>query len=285
MEEAAGNPKLEELKKLADTLPKAVKANASALVELMGQKIEGIGDQAVEWRPPTARVVQPSSDRSKLPKGTPIGAIMLGEHVAEQPIKVVPIRMWDSRQMWSPDKDEARLLCSSPDGVLGYIGKYCKECEFAKFDKETNRSACNKTKTVLAITADLSKVFVVNFTKTNYANGREWADLMKKALVAPFKRQYSLKTETNAKFKNVESLKVETNNESTPTEHLPFLDVLFAKIGEDRDAYRKKFYEIVTARKQDQNLLTDSSSGQESLPAPEAVPSSEQATMAKKYSL
>jgi hypothetical protein len=216
MEEAAGNPKLEELKKLADTLPKEVKGNAAALINLMGQKIEGIGDQAIEYRPPMLRVVQPSSDRSKLPKGTPIGALLMGEAVAPQPLEVIPIRMWDSRQMWSPDKDEGRLLCSSPDGVLGYIGKNCKECEFARFDKEANRSACNKVKTVLAITADLSNVFIVNFTKTNYANGREWGDLMKKALVAPFKRVYSLKTETNSKFKNVESLKVETVNKKYP---------------------------------------------------------------------
>lgn len=277
--------KLEALKKLAENLPKEVKGNASSLVDRMGTKIEGIGDNPIEWRPENLRVVQPSSDRSKLPKGTPIGAIMLGEKVADQPLKSIPIRVWNSRQMWSPDKDENRLICFSPDGLVGSKYGLCKDCQYGKFDEEAGRSACNKGKTFLSVTSDLSTVFSTTFTKTNYQNGNQWAQMMTKARVAPYKRVYELKTKTSEKYKNVEALLVDTQNESTPVEQIPFLEALFEKFDEDRKAYLKKFEETVRSRQENVPLLQDSSTQKEEVVTQEALPTPEQSSMAKKYEL
>jgi hypothetical protein len=279
--------KLEALKQLAETLPKEVQANALGLVERMGTKIEGIGDNPIEWRPENLRVVQPSSDRSKLPKGSQIGSILLGEKQATQPLKNIPIRIWNSRQMWSPDKDENKLLCFSPDGNIGYKYGLCKDCQYGKFDEEAGKSACNKGKTILGITEDLTTIFTATFSKTNYQNGLQWEKLMKKAGVATFKRVYELRTETSKKYKNVESLLVETQNQNTPAEHLAFLESLFNKFNEDRKIYLQKFEETVRLKREDVALLVDhskSTDGNE-LPATQALPTPEQATMAKKYEL
>jgi hypothetical protein len=236
---------LEKLQELAAKLPKEVKDNAAKLVQRMGEKIEGIGDRPIEWKPENLRVVQAMSDRSKLPKAAQIGSIIIGENVVEMPFEHIPLRMWDMRQYWSPDKDEAKMLCSSPDAKLGYIGKECRQCEYGQFNTETNRSECNKGKTVVCIAANLSVIFLVTFTKTNYKNGMDYATLMRKAGVAPYKRLYQLKTQPNQKHKNVESLVATTENKSTPEAYIAFLEELFTRVGQDREVHLKKFYEIV----------------------------------------
>jgi hypothetical protein len=166
---------------------------------------------------------------------------------------------------------------------MGSVHGLCKSCEYGKFDEEARRSACNKSKTAMVITDDLSEVFQINFTKTNYKNGLDWTTLMRKAQVVPFKRVYELKSKTNEKFKQVESLFVETKNENTPEEVLPFLEALFNKFGEDREIFKKKFYENVeTRRANTPPALEDNSQNVPVLPAPATA---EQGSMAKKYSI
>jgi hypothetical protein len=281
--------KLVDLKNLAEKLPKGAKENAVALVERMGQKIEGIGDESKGWRAPSSRVVQPSSDRSKLPKNAGIGTILIDDRVEQQPLKTIPLRMWDSRQLWSPDKDDAKILCYSPNGKVGSKYGICASCQFGKFDVETNRSACNKGKTFINIKADLSDVFMTTFYKTNYKNGTSWSKLMTKAGVAPFKRVYEMKTETSKEYKNVESLLVnvpdKTSEAITPDEYIPFLEALFLKITEDREQHLKNFEEMVANKGSEVAMLEDKTVAGEDGVAIESLPTPEQSSMAKKYTL
>lgn len=235
-------------------LPKEVKDNALALVKKMDEKIEGIGDEAIDWRPDTLKIVQAVSDRSKLPKGSNIGDLILGENILGKPVNVIPLRVWDTRQYWSPDQTEAKLLCSSHDAVIGYIGQYCKTCQFAKYDEEAKKSPCNKSKTVLAITADLKQVFLMNFSKTNYANGLDWVSLMKKAGVGTYRRTYAVKSQTSQKYKNVESILVDPVG-TTPDGYYEFLDALFEKFSADRKIFLDAFHKSVLEKKQNQALL------------------------------
>ncbi len=281
--------KLQEIKKLTEQLPKGARENAAALVDRMAQKIEGIGDDAKEWRPPMSRVVQPSSDRSKLPKNAGIGTILVDDKIMEQPVKVIPLRVWDSRQLWSPDKDDAKVLCYSPNGKVGSKYGLCKDCQYGKFDVEANRSACNKGKTFMNISNDLSMIYVTQFYKTNYKNGNNWAKLMTKAGVAPYKRVYEMTTETSKEYKNVESLLVnvpeKAAEQSTPAEYLPFLEALFDKITEDREAYLSRFEEMVNSRPVEAAMLEDKSANGDDAVTVEALPSPNQTAMAKKYEL
>lgn len=247
---------LEKLAELAQTLPAAVKDNAINLVNKMGEVIEGFGDKPLEWRAETVKLVQGTSDRGKLPRGASIGSLVLGERILETPFKVIPIRTYMGRQYWDPNPDNAKMLCNSPDGLVGYQYGECRQCAFFDFDKENNRSQCNKTFSVLTAAADLSTVFVVNFAKTGYMIGKDWESTMKRAGVAPYKRIYALSSQTSTKAKNVELLKAEVlatdNKVEGPT--LDFVEELFRISGEDRKASLENFYTYVKARAQNTQL-------------------------------
>lgn len=251
---------LEKLTSLAADLPEPYKTTASALVVRMGEVLEGIGDNPVKWRAPTAKLIQAVSDRSKLPKGASIGSIVIGENVLDQPGAVIVLRSWNARQYWSPDQNEAKMICSSPDATLGYIGLKCNECPHSKFDEEAKKIDCNKIKVFMVIKADLSDIFLVQFSKTGFKIGTEWEQLMKKAGVAPYRRVYGLKSETSKQYKNVETLAIETfdtdEKKNTPTELIPFVTELFTQVGADRKEMVDQFHTIILSRKSDTNLLT-----------------------------
>lgn len=242
---------LDNLKKLANDLPESVKANALALIERMDAVVEGIGDDGITWRPNLLKLVQPTSDRGSLPKGTAIGDMVLGEEKQNQPLKFIPIRIWDARQYWDPDQTNTRMLCNSPDAKFGYIGRECKGCEFAAWDEVAKKSACSKIKSIIAIKSDFSDIFLANFAKTNYQAGMELEGLMKKASVSPYRRTYGLSSGTSTKVKNVEvyNVGILPKDESiTPDEVVPFLKELFDLIASDRKEMLDNFYTVVKAK-------------------------------------
>lgn len=248
--------RFKKLKELAAALPAEYKVNAEALLERMSEVVEGIGDDAQEWRPGLLRLIQGTTDRSGLPKGVGIGEFVLGDKKLEQPLEIFVLRMWDNRQYWDPDPTNSKMLCSSPDAKLGYIGKNCRECEHGKWNEETSRSECSKVKTIMAIRADLSDIFLTNFQKTSYAAGMELEGQMKKAGVATYKRGYALSSKTHQKQKNVETYAVEPlsgEKRVTPEALLPFLGELFAIVSGDRKAHLEKFYETIKLKVENQS--------------------------------
>jgi len=242
---------LETLAKLAKDLPAAYSKNAVALVTRMGEVIEGLSDKPMEWKPSTLKLVQATSDRTKLPRGASIGSMVLGESVLPTPVKLIPMRVYTTRQYWNPDQDSATMICSSPDGEVGYKHGKCKACPYSKFDEIEKKSQCNKTITVLSILEDMSAVFFTNFSKTNYSSGMDWQSLMKKAGVSPYKRIYEMTSGPSPKTKNVEMLKIEpaSVDNTTSDKLIPFLEELFRISGEDRKASLASYYEYIEARK------------------------------------
>jgi hypothetical protein len=243
---------LDSLKELAVNLPESHQANALALLERMEAVVEGIGDEPIKWRAALLKLIQATTDRSKLPKGTGAGDFMLGEDKVEQPLAIIPLTIWNGRQFWSPDQTEAKLLCSSPDAKVGYIGLDCAKCPHSQFNEETRKSECSKIKQMLVIKSDFSDIFSINFAKTNYAIGTEFETLMKKAGVAPYRRVYHLSSKTNAKYKNVESFVVEPapgNAKTVALELVDFLKELFEVIRTDRKEGLDKFYEYIEIRR------------------------------------
>lgn len=253
---------LSTLQQLADAISDpTIKENALTLVERMGEVIEGIGDRPIEYRPETLKLVQATSDRGKLPKGASIGSIVLGEDIMEAPFEVIPLRSYITRQMWDPNPDNAQMVCNSPDGKVGWRYGECYACPYSKFDTENNRSQCNKTLTVLCVAADLSKLFFVNFSKSNYAFGNEWLGLMKKAGVSPYKRRYELNSASSPKSKNVEILKAEPAKVSrVDGEVLTFVEELFKVSSDDRKKAIDGYYQMIENRKKrDEAALEDKS--------------------------
>jgi hypothetical protein len=241
----------EKLYELAEKLPESVRDNAVELLTRMNTTIEGIGDTDVEWYPPLLKVVQGMSDRNKLPKGAMIGDVIIGERKVEAPLKFIPIRVYESRQYWSPDQNEARMLCSSPDAQVGYLGFNCKSCPHSKYDEEAKKSDCSKLEVVMAMSEDLSELFVINFAKTNYTEGRDFKSKLRKAMVPPYKRVYGLRSESSKQYKNVESIKIdvlEKDHQATKEAVLPFLVELFNQIGADRKKMLDEFHAMVKER-------------------------------------
>jgi hypothetical protein len=244
---------LDSLKELAAKLPESHKQNALDLLERMESVVEGIGDEPIRWRAPMLRLLQATSDRSKLPKGVGAGDFMIGEEKVDQPLPLIILTIYNTRQYWSPDKDEAKMLCSSPDAKVGFIGLDCNKCPHGKFDEEARKSECGKVKQALAITADFKEIVVVNFSKTNYAIGTELEGFLKKAGVAPYRRIYNLSSKTNAKYKNVEQYVVEPATgaeKNVATELVDFLKELFEVVRDDRKESLEKFYEIIQVRRE-----------------------------------
>lgn len=256
---------LDSLIALAANLPKGYKENAETLLERMGTVVEGIGDEGIAWKPPILRLVQGTTDRSSIPRGTAIGDFVLGEERAERPLKFIPLLVWDGRQYWSPDQTENKMLCNSPDAKLGYIGNYCNQCPHSKWNEEENKSECSRIKQSLCITEDLSEVFLVNFAKTNYATGMDFVNLLKKAGVSPYRRVYELDSKTNSKNKNVENFAVKPSDEkATKAELLEFLAELFKIVQSDRKESLEGFYRVVLERKERAPQIAGPSGGADS---------------------
>lgn len=245
-----------KLNELAASLPDSVKENALTLVEMMSTVLTGVGDRDIAWRPSVLKLIQGSSDRSALPKGANIGSFVLGEDILDNPLRVIPIRSYTARQYWDPNPDNKQMLCSSPDGKLGFKYGDCRQCPHGKFDEEAKKSACNKVIQVLVITEDLSKLFLINFAKTNYTNGTAWEGLMKKAFVATYKRVYELTNETSKKAKNVEviSVGVPTGNR-VEAEKVAFLEELFHLVDTDRKESLVLFYDNAKNRENHAALM------------------------------
>lgn len=235
----------------AESLPSPFKENALALLQEINTPIEGIGDDPVPWKPGFLRLVQGTTDRGSLPKGTSIGDFVLGEKKLEQPLRFIPIRIWESRQYWDPDQTNNKMLCWSPDAKFGQIGRECRGCPHSEW-KEEGGSDCTKTKSVMAISSDLSAIFTVNFSKSNYKIGLELEGLMKRAAVAPYFRTYGLTSATSSTAKNVENYKIEVLEEKlrkTPEEIVPFLKELFTMVSSDRKDSVEAFYKIAFERR------------------------------------
>ena len=241
---------LDKLTELATKLPDNIRDNAIALVKRMGEVIEGFGDKPLEWRPEMLKLVQGTSDRGKLPKGANIGSFVLGEDILEQPYRVIPLRITTSRQYWNPDPDQAQMLCNSPDGIAGFQYGQCNVCPYKDFDKEANKSQCNKTLSIMCLSESFDRIFTVNFSKTNYMSGIDWQGIMKKAGVAPYKRVYTVSSQTSTKSKNVELIKAEVLNTGNRVEGatLAFVEELFRISGEDRKESLIKFHEYVSKK-------------------------------------
>lgn len=284
--------KTDSLIPLIENLPEDVRQNAVNLVTRMGEVIEGIGDKPVTWRADFLRLVQSTTDRSKLPKGTGAGDLVLGETRLEQPFPFIPIRIWEARQYWNPDQNETNLICSSPDAKVGYLGMDCRtECPYGKWDDVAKKTACNKLQSVIAITSDLSTIFTLNFGKTNYSVGMELKALMSKAGVAPYRRRYALGAKPNPKYKNIECFTVEPLGDKekvTPEEYLPFLTELFNLISSDREEQLVRFYDFIKTRKEGGGHVALGNNADAELVLIEGSPAAEDtgsADMASKYSL
>ncbi len=218
-----------------------LRTNAEALISKMDSAIEGIGDRDIKWRPSILKVVQKMTDLDNLPDGAKAGAMVLGDELLGKAYNVIPLRTWDSRLMWNPDEQISEIICQSPDAKNGYKYGECYKCPHSKFGE--GGSACNKQKNFIVVAADLSEVFTCTFAKSAFAMGKEWEGVMRKAKTHPYKRMYSLSTDSHPKYKQVKVLNAHVQSDALPEDVVTFLEVLFNNVSQDRAEAIERFYE------------------------------------------
>lgn len=230
------------------TLPEELQANATDLLDRMEATIEGIGDRERSWTPPFLKLIQPTT--GEIPEGAGLGSLCINTEVLTkkkgESVTLIPLRVWDSRQMWDEDPSNSQQLCNSPDAKQGYTYGKCWGCDFAKW-VEGKGSACRKSKSFLAITSDLSQVVQLQFSKAQYKYGTDWENMLKKAGVSIYRRAYDLSTEKNAK-NPAYHMKAEPSSEKPADKTLDFLKALFDIEGVKRKEMLERFYESVANR-------------------------------------
>lgn len=282
----------------AEKLPADLRTSATKMLEVMFSRIDGVDDEPRKWSAPYMKVVQGTTNRAKLPKGTPVGSLLIGDTVEGAPISVIPVMMFGTKAYWHPDQTQNTLICRSPNGELGSTGQECKTCMFAKFDKESgSKSACSSVHNVLVVKSDLSKIFYIQFAKTAYAEG----SALKKAMTSAggsYMRNYDLQSETHPKYQAVEIL---TAKPTTPTtqEVREFMSLLYAYVRNERIRYLAEYTNTTRDKAKEKGILFDgipysqleeertseSNSGTTSILTPENTEASTASKSKKTYSM
>lgn len=242
----------DELLAAAKALPKDKKEAASNLLTNMATKIEGIGDQAIEWRPSFLRLIQPTANN--IPDGAGIGSLVVGERVLtdskNKELSIIPLMTWDSREFWNEDPNVSQTVCSSPDAKFGNRFGKCWGCEHAVF-VDGQGSDCNKSKSFLAVLSDLSEVVILKFAKTQYKTGMEFFNMLKRAGVMPFKRTYNLTTGKGSKGAYY-NMSVQPSTDKPSAAEDAFLAELFSIVSSDRKESLERFYEYLNNKQSQQ---------------------------------
>jgi hypothetical protein len=178
-----------------------LRANALALLARMGEVIEGVGDKPIQWHPSMLKLVQATTNTDTLPSCKP-GDFVLSNEVLKT-MDVVPLRIWTTRDLWPEDLGSDRRLCESPDGITGWKYGDCRTCQFSQWNEENNKVPCTKSLKFLVIKADLSDIFLINFSKTGYRGGMNFEKLVKSTKTHIYRRSYTVEASRHPENKNV----------------------------------------------------------------------------------
>lgn len=180
---------------------KTLKANALALLDRMGEVIEGVGDKPIQWHPSMLKLVQSTTNTDTLPSCKP-GDFILNNAVHKS-LNIIPLRMWTVRDLWPEDLGNDRRICESPDGITGWKYGSCRECQFSQWVEETNKVPCTKSLRFLCIDTNLSNIFLINFSKTGYRGGMNFEKLVKSTKTHIYRRSYTIDATRHPENKNV----------------------------------------------------------------------------------
>lgn len=227
---------------------KTKQANALRLLQDMQTEIEGIGDRPVRWHPGFIRVVQATTDMSKVPDGATLGSLVW-DNKAQKELRIIPLISYENRAMWDPDPNKNQMLCSSPDAKVGTQYGECRKCPFQVFDTEKNRSACSKQVTFQVLAPDFSNVGQVQFQKTSFMNGKNWITALRTLRTYPYTHSFNLVTEKSTKVKNVNLLKHDNAERVTYGEgEQEFVAELYRFFHHGREDFLKAFHEAKAER-------------------------------------
>ena len=181
------------------SMPPAMQASVKALVDLANPVKPGMEEVTTVWSPARVLVHQPTSNDPKKPESSKLGNMYsTAGQLLESPLAFIPFYFHEENVNFEQGKKVP--VCSSPDGKVGGQYGICEDCLYLPFGKqnggrgEQKKTDCNAQLTVAMLSADLTQIYLCQFSKTSRSAG---AALMALAGKHPFcwKQSYLLSTE------------------------------------------------------------------------------------------
>ncbi len=194
-----------------DGLSVEAREKVQALIAEANPEKPGLEENDTPWSVTRLHICQPTSQSAARPATAQLGDIYsdVGT-IFKRPFEFIPLYFHQENVYFEPTPP-FDVVCRSPDAKLGSRpplldadGKVefgaCAGCKHLPFGKQLvpfedqQMTECQNQIVVLALSADLSGIFLVTFHKTSFSAGRE---LKKLAAKGPFvwKRSYLLDTE------------------------------------------------------------------------------------------
>lgn len=223
--------------------------NAEALIARMTSTSQGIGDEIRRWHPSNLRIVQATTDVDSIDGDVRPGDLVYGNVKAPKDARVFLLRAWDSRTMWNPDLNIKSIMCSSPDGKVGWRFGDCKSCENGKFQDGTP-SLCRQQKSFLAVTEDFSDIVVIHLSRTQLSIGRDLESKLRKMATLPYMRLFALQTKKSEKSKAISVLDPVRTDDYANDNAGQFLTALFDYFVAERRDELAYFYNKIKEYKE-----------------------------------
>jgi len=156
--------------------PAALQQVIMNLAALASAQKPGMEEVQTAWRIPRVNIVQPTSQSEAKPESAKNGDFYsTAGQILERPFGIIPVYFHEENINFPPNSKNP--VCSSPDAKLGSPFGECLKCPHLPFGKqnggrgEQNRTDCQNNISCIALAADLSQVYQIQFGKTSRKTG------------------------------------------------------------------------------------------------------------------
>lgn len=206
---------LEALRSLSSdpSIPAEVQKAVLSLVDQAAQVKPGMEEVTTRWRIARVQIAQATSTTAAKPDAAKNGDLYTtaGKHL-EKPFGIIPFHFSQENIMF-PVGAKAPT-CQAPDAKLGSPYGECVKCPHLPFGMQNagkgdqKKTDCQNQIVVVALAADLSQVYMIQFAKTSRAAGSALQALAGQQTV-PWQQAYLLETEKgNSELGNFHKYKV-----------------------------------------------------------------------------
>lgn len=207
--------RMDSLRELSidSTLPADIQKAVMVLVDSAGQVKPGMEEVTTRWRIPRIQIAQATSTTAAKPDSAKNGDLFTtAGKVLEKPFPFIPFHFSQENIMF-PMGAKAPS-CQAPDAKLGSPFGECQKCPHLPFGMQNGgkgdqkKTECQNQIVVVALSRDLTQVYMIQFSKTSRGAGSALQSLAGQMPV-PWQQSYLLETEKgNSELGNFHKYKV-----------------------------------------------------------------------------